>query len=556
MNLNTVISLCLCTIIYVVSVFLVPIIHGATYRAAVVVYTPHLLRTENEDDAIFVKMKNLASFESLTQQAHAQNSDIIVFPEYGLTGVPSKISARWFAEIVPEVIINTFVVPCNNTEFSGSPALQRISCLAYTYNIVIVANLIEYRDGDTFNTNVVFDENGNLIAKYFKQHLFGSLEESIITCPIANNIQDNNEETFTTSFGVEFGTFTCLDILYCNPALSLVRKGVRHFVYPTYWGNRFPYFTSINVRQGWTWRNNVAILSSGIETRIDALGFYSSGSGVYSDGRPLIYHISGRNYAEGDGQVLVSQVPIEPSAASDIHTGDRSNLNGLTMTDSSFLFQGGNSHNNAVMLRTLPRIRTHISVSVEVNPLEVPTDILNGIFSCDIEYEFGQVGENSTFSLAASVYGPTQGSLYYALCTLVKCGTNGCGTILQNVGYRISDTFTYLKITGSFPQGSTVLPTVSGNELELLDPSLFSLDKDSIELWGSEQHIIAMSLWAKVYDKSFDGFCRSRVTDNANNGDETISIGWTFLLYALLFIVRSCNLLMQDCLHLQQKYLD
>lgn len=519
MALSVVILFCAVTIISSL-----PVINAASYyTAAVAVYTPHSnTKVGSKDDAIIVKKNNLASYEAIAKQAHAQNSAIIVFPEYGITGeVVTKTAAKLYAEVIPAVAqaaaanLNVSVIPCSNSKFSDSPALQKISCLAIAYKIVIVANMLEMQGDDLFNTNVAFDENGNLIAKYYKQHLYG-LEMKILTSPITSKITDNSQVTFTTSFGVKFGTFTCLDILYCTPALALaVKKGIKHFAYPTFWGNSFPYLSSVHVRQGWSWRNNAVILSSGIDKVL--YKFYSSGSGIFASGKPLQYHISGGSFTAGNGKVLVAKVPFKPSEAVEVSSGDRLQLNELIMKPNTVLFnEGVKSHT----LKPTPKVRLQLKVSAVFDAKKYPNIFKNG-FTCNIEYEFGNVEETSVFSLAANVYGPAQGTLYYAMCTLVKCGTDGCGNTFQSTGYSISETFTYLKITGDFPQGVTVIPTVLGNKLQLLDPSLFTLGQNSIELSGSEQKILSVNLYSKIYDNLPDGFCHSKPSNS--NSTSTIA---------------------------------
>ena len=38
--------------------------------------------------------------------------------------------------------------------------------------------------------------------------------------------------TFTTSFGVEFGLFTCADLIFRDPAELMVGRGVKNYVVP------------------------------------------------------------------------------------------------------------------------------------------------------------------------------------------------------------------------------------------------------------------------------------------------------------------------------------
>lgn len=108
-----------------------------------------------------------------------------------------------------------------------------------------------------YNTNVVFDRKGMVIARYGKMlfdfpsgrgsndffsfryrkyNLFGEAGMDVTPEP--------EEITFSTDFGVTFGTFTCFDILFQKPAIELVVKhGVTDIVFPTAWFSELPFLT-------------------------------------------------------------------------------------------------------------------------------------------------------------------------------------------------------------------------------------------------------------------------------------------------------------------------
>ena len=66
-----------------------------------------------------------------------------------------------------------------------------------------------------YNTNLVFDRSGVLVAKYWKQNLFFE--------PVFDVPSEPMFTTFTTDFGVTFGTFTCFDSLW-NQSFDLIEK--------------------------------------------------------------------------------------------------------------------------------------------------------------------------------------------------------------------------------------------------------------------------------------------------------------------------------------------
>lgn len=48
---------------------------------------------------------------------------------------------------------------------------------------------------------------------------------------------------FKTDFNVTFGIFVCFDMMFAQPAMSLINHGIKHFVYPTMWSSEIPYLT-------------------------------------------------------------------------------------------------------------------------------------------------------------------------------------------------------------------------------------------------------------------------------------------------------------------------
>lgn len=49
--------------------------------------------------------------------------------------------------------------------------------------------------------------------------------------------------TFRTDFNVTFGVCVCFDLLFDEPAISLVERGVHNIVFPTMWFSEIPYLT-------------------------------------------------------------------------------------------------------------------------------------------------------------------------------------------------------------------------------------------------------------------------------------------------------------------------
>jgi len=75
-----------------------------------------------------------------------------------------------------------------------------------------------------------------MINRYRKTNLFVEHQFDVTTIP--------EIVIFDTDFGVKFGTFTCFDILFREPAIQLTRiHQVTDIVFPTAWFSEVPFLT-------------------------------------------------------------------------------------------------------------------------------------------------------------------------------------------------------------------------------------------------------------------------------------------------------------------------
>lgn len=74
----------------------------------------------------------------------------------------------------------------------------------------------------------------------FRYRKFNLFNEGNVRRPLAPDVV-----TFETDFNVTFGIFICFDILFKDPAIMLVDRGVKHFVFPTMWFSELPFLTGI-----------------------------------------------------------------------------------------------------------------------------------------------------------------------------------------------------------------------------------------------------------------------------------------------------------------------
>uniref|UniRef100_A0A7S2FVR5 CN hydrolase domain-containing protein n=1 Tax=Octactis speculum TaxID=3111310 RepID=A0A7S2FVR5_9STRA len=108
---------------------------------------------------------NLLVYEDAITLAAAQGAKLMVFPEgYSLSPDQSEIEP-WIS-IVGEA-------PCDIMDLDSSPAQIRISCAARKNRLTVLANIfVLLPNGTTLMTDVVFDDNGTVVATYSKHHLF------------------------------------------------------------------------------------------------------------------------------------------------------------------------------------------------------------------------------------------------------------------------------------------------------------------------------------------------------------------------------------------------
>ena len=453
---------------------------GLTFKAAVVEYSPDQTTVDIEDRI----QNNLKGYEEALKVIHNQDVQIIVFPEDGLCGFSgmSLKALEVYFENIPDPDPVRGCNPCVQSEFSDLPILQSLSCLARTYSIVLVANMGDKRECDRsldancpgwgsyyYNTDVVFENDGTLIVKYHKIHLFSG--EKVVFSPG----NQTNGVSFQTNFGVTFGILTCYDILFDNPSGCLLGSNIKNFVFPTAWGNKYPFYMSTVVQQGWSYRNKVNLLASNLHIDFELDQFYGTGSGLYSSGIAKRYFLSGDTMISGKSEVLVAVLPDDPS---DVDGSDqRGTVNNPTAIKTKIVDKavyeilGANNHSASV------------SVTYSGRTLK-----------CGLKYHVNLSNESEVYGLGAYFGAGDDNDYKYAVCFVTKCDTNlVCGHMAAEMGA----VFQTLELSGTFPPNSKLYPSVLSNEYKLLKPENFQLSNNTIAI-ASSAHIVSIGLWTMV----------------------------------------------------------
>ncbi|TCZ67580.1 carbon-nitrogen family hydrolase [Paenibacillus albiflavus] len=118
-------------------------------------------------------------------------------------------------------------------EAIDGPYVQRFSAKAKQLGAYLFAGSFVEKDGDNFyNTSVLFDPEGKLIANYRKIHLFryGSEEGKLLTAGNELVVED-------TSFG-KVGLATCYDLRFPELFRGLVDRGAELLLVTSAWPHR------------------------------------------------------------------------------------------------------------------------------------------------------------------------------------------------------------------------------------------------------------------------------------------------------------------------------
>ncbi|CAB1443077.1 unnamed protein product [Pleuronectes platessa] len=427
---------------------------GSSYVAAVyehnLVLNPEPQVPLSRPEALRHVEKNLQIYEEQSERAARQGAQILVFPEDGLQGFNfSRSSISGYLETIPDPQQENWN-PCtepgrhNNTEI-----LQRLSCMARRYNLYLVANMADLQpcplstspsspcppDGHwQFNTNVVFRSDGQLVARYHKQNLY--FEDAFDSPPQPEII------TFETPFAGTFGLLICFDILFKEPTVTLVERGVRQLIYPTAWMNQLPLLDSIQFQQAFSLGANVTLLASNL--RHDYL--IMTGSGIYTPFSATFHHANRGDPEEG--RLLVARVPVlDPLGAGPSVTQEEGAVRDES-TSSAADTDSGCCHQDSCLDSSHPETTSAVSPSsvtfnssmmydpftfVLLNKTEGKLDVCQGPLCCHLQYRQSQQqgGTQELYALGAFAGTHTVNGRYaLQVCALVRCAgleSSSCG---------------------------------------------------------------------------------------------------------------------------------
>ncbi|XP_038068976.1 pantetheinase-like [Patiria miniata] len=506
-------------------------------------YLPNITHRE----ALKLMNTNVDVYEVQVKVASSKGVSMIVFPEYGITGFQlSHLSIDPFLEYVPNPY-KTSVNPCIQAEFKTSPILQRLSCLARKYSIIIVANLatmipcnesrLQDRDCPTggvykYNTDVTLGADGKLLAKYNKEHLYA--EELLMFQPGEG---PDNLAVFKTDYGI-FGLFTCFDMLFKEPAESLLDSlGVTNMVFPTAWMNELPLLSAVEYQEAWAIRFDVNLLAANIQLPIALM----TGGGLYAGVQgAVIYH---RDMTDFHGELLIGKLPVRPKRPPKINTKTFKDLSGqirnltpenLQMVSpivKSILKDTAQSSWSETMKssESSQEIRFSSSFTTPDKSSDKPfqslmnhdlytfvlltqntasLSVCSGVLCCHLNYTFPSMSSTKRDMFALGVFNGLHkhnGQYYVQTCALVKCrldDQSSCGAETVQSNTRL-ESFS-LAIEG-YDQESRLFPSVLTSDVRL---AIIGKDWESEfpfdHIWsesGTEGYLLAANIYGRWYEK-------------------------------------------------------
>ena len=425
----------------------------------------------------------------------------MVFPENGLIKLdeyPRSLIANELAEEIPDPNKGTYN-PCENPlEYMTRIKTYRLSCLAKTNNLYIVADYSDRvpcvnttdpncpNDGlYLFNTAVVFAPDGSLVAKYHKMQLFFELYYNVPPDP--------QFVYFDTPFG-RMGLFICFDILYRNPGIQLISEyGVQTMLYPTWWYDELPYRTAQQIQEGWAVTNRVNLL--GANMHIHRLG--STGSGIYSgkSGQIIVSDI-----LEKSPHLLIADIPIDSrnNGANCLSHSFRKTIRFTEFVDDS---EYEVSH----------KLDLKDSVLFKLTQSEDSINLCDNSLCCHLSYTLKSENffkdESFWFIVTNRSAESRTGSRYpicEEICGIFRCDDDECQTISKETKKTVFNT---LEIRANMST-TYVYPSATTNSLKLLPKNNWIYEND--EQLGSEvklrlndfnEPLLSINLYGRCYDR-------------------------------------------------------
>jgi len=484
---------------------------AAVYEHDLIVPDACLYKVCSREEAISLMEVNLQILEEQVLAAARNGAQIILLPEDGIHGFGhmNRQALRPFLEFVSPIADGS--IPCYEDGVDDAYVSTRLSCLAAENEIFIAANYATVVDGCDycehggecyFNTNVVFDNKGAIVAVYHKFNLW--------TSELTHFDIDESPKivTFETEEMGTFGLSICEDLLWRSPVVDLAeQQGIDTLLLPLSWWDMYPHQLAHSNQDAWARGLQINVMSANTHSSAG----WTSGSGIYtSSGHKAYVHDLNPNTK---GTLLIADLPISPEKRN-ISWSEYANENIDKFEETGDMFKevAYDDLYNFVPLRN------------GMTAAKVCTD--DKSFCCLAEFEV-EFTNTTVFSLGIfkgdhSKDGSIAGQFRMEMCTILKCDpVDSANTCSQDLSWdydflATSDTvFKSLKLSGTFSDDAGVYPEVLFNDIRL-HPNLMNVSIDGVLSLVEEaiqtETLVSMSLFGRDYSKDPaypDQFCPS-----------------------------------------------
>uniref|UniRef100_A0A182PVD4 CN hydrolase domain-containing protein n=1 Tax=Anopheles epiroticus TaxID=199890 RepID=A0A182PVD4_9DIPT len=453
---------------------------SSSYVVSVVEFHPEPMTMPIEQRTQF----HLTEYSRLIRSPEAKPADIIVFPELTLNSLSDTV-------FVPDPAQR--IAPCDD----HGTILVTLSCLAREVSKYLVINLSEQfylqHQAETvrYNTDVVFDRNGTVIARYRKYNLFKEPGTSITSSP--------ELVSFETDFGVHFGVFTCFDILFALPTLELVKHGLRDFVFPAFWTSEPPFLTSTQIFESWAYANDANLIVAG--TNYGPSG--ATGTGVFN----------GRNGA------LLTHYTGQPTRAVYTVTVPKSGLGNITryhsLTSDVLEVPIAEPTGHRLPGYDLENVRLGRDfleqfTTIQLNPIwqqdAIGQIVCSGMFCCDFSLSLTVDNDREqTHHYRLAVFDGVRtfqgfADAHVSICGVIACANQSiasCGLMLRHNSEYLQ--FNSISITGQFiANGTLAMPSTLDMRMYSYDASHYGFTAEIN--YSTNVQIVTMNLTTPISD--------------------------------------------------------
>lgn len=194
-----------------------------------------------------------------------------------------------------------------NAEFIPGPVTDALAQKARQHGIYVHGgSILEKRDGEPklFNTAVVFDPTGQIVAKYSKMHMFDVVLDGVASYRESNTVQRGEEIVTFDMDGTTVGLAICYDLRVPELFRILRLRGAEVIVLPAA-------FTMTTGKDHW----EVLLRARAIENQVYMVScgqFGPDSSGKWCYGRSLVADPWGTVIATAPDRECVLRATIDP----------------------------------------------------------------------------------------------------------------------------------------------------------------------------------------------------------------------------------------------------